>query len=818
MIRVRTTRCSARAAFAARASLGALAALQLSAPAAATTFTANPSNYLNVLSQLQPGDRMELASGTYSNGFTLTGVSGTAAAPIVITGPADSSARFTARNCCNTVQLDGNSYLEIRNLTVDGAGGSGVDAVNSRGITHHISIIGLSIVNHDDDQGTVGISTKGPAWNWVIRGNTINTAGTGMYLGNSDATMPFVAGLIEHNVFIDTIGYNTEIKHQGSRTGIAGMPTGDQKTIIRHNVFSKANNASGGADARPNLLIGHFPLSGLGSNDLYEIYGNFFYQNPSEALFQGEGNIALYDNVFINNSGSAINIQPHNDRPRNITVFHNTVVASDTGISVSGGASGFTQRSIGNLVFASSPVSSPNASSNITGTFAAAATFLVAPMAPLGTLDLTPLAGQATGAAIDLTQFASFTDSNRDFNGVARVATYRGAYTADGPNSGWRLAVAIKPPTGSVSNPVITFSANPNPVTSGTSTTLTWSTTNADGCTAAGAWNGTKATSGSQMVGPLTAAQTYTLNCTNTGGGSASSSVTVDVAGTTPAPTVNFSASPNPIAAGSSTTLTWSSTDATSCTGSGGLAGWAGAKALQGSQSVGPLSAATSYTLACSGGGGTTQRNVTVNLLPAPTVTLSASPTSVTTGSPTTLTWSSQNATVCNASGAWAGQKATAGSEQSASLNATSTFTLACDGPGGSASRGVTVTVSASPPAPTVSLSASPTSVAPGSTTTLTWSSTNATGCTASGGWSGARGTSGSETSGALSNTATFTLGCAGAGGSTSQSVTVTVTAGGGGGSGGGNSGGGAIEWWLLAVTGLALIRRQRQALAISVA
>ena len=804
------------ASHAARSLAGVLAALHVGTAAEATTFTANPSNYLNVLSQLQPGDRLELASGTYSNGLTLTGVVGTAAAPIVITGPADSSARITARNCCNTVQLDGNSYLEIRNLTIDGAGGSGVDAVNSRGITHHISIIGLTIVNHDDDQGTVGISTKGPAWDWVIRGNTINTAGTGMYLGNSDGTMPFVAGLIEHNVFIDTIGYNTEIKHQNSRNGIAGMPAGDQKTIIRHNVFSKANNASGGADARPNLLVGHFPLSGTGSNDLYEIYGNFFYQNPSEALFQGEGNVALYDNLFVNDDGAAINVMPHNDRPRNITIFHNTVLAGESGISVSGAASGFQQKTVGNLVFAASPVSSPNSSNNITGSLAAAASFLTAPIAPIGTLDLTPLAGQATAAAIDLSQFASFTDGDRDFNGVTRVATYRGGYTADGPNSGWRLAVAIKPPTSAVSNPTIMLSATPNPVTSGTSTTLSWSTTNADGCTASGAWSGSKATSGSQSVGPMTAAQTYSLSCTNTGGGNASASITVNIAGATPAPTVSLSALPNPIPSGSSTTLSWTSTDASSCAGSGGSAGWAGSKALQGSQSVGPLAAATSYTLACSGSGGTTQRTLTVNLLPAPTVALAASPSSVTSGSRSTLTWSSQNATGCNASGAWAGQKTTSGSEQSAPLNATSTFTLACDGAGGSASRGVTVTVTTAPSAPTVSLSASPTSVVPGGSATLNWASTNATSCTASGAWSGARGTSGSETTGALNNTATFTLGCTGAGVSTNQSVTVTVSAAGGGGSGDSDSGGGAVGFWLLGAAGLALIRRQQQRIAIS--
>ncbi len=57
---------------------------------------------------------------------------------------------------------------------------------------------------------------------------------------------------------------------------------------------------------RPNVLVGHFPLEGPGVDDDYAIYGNFFYQNRDEALFQGEGNVALYGNLFVNEYGDAI--------------------------------------------------------------------------------------------------------------------------------------------------------------------------------------------------------------------------------------------------------------------------------------------------------------------------------------------------------------------------------------------------------------------------------------------------------------------------------------------------------------------------------
>lgn len=79
--------------------------------------------------------------------------------------------------------------------------------------------------------------------------------------------------------------------------------------------------------------------------------------------------------------------------------------------------------------------------------------------------------------------------------------------------------------------------------------------------------------------------------------------------------------------------------------------------------------------------------------------------------------------------------------------------------------------------APTVSLSASAASVPAGGSVTLTWASTHATACTASGAWSGAKPTSGSETRGNLAAASTFMLTCSGAGGSASESVSVNVGA-----------------------------------------
>lgn len=98
--------------------------------------------------------------------------------------------------------------------------------------------------------------------------------------------------------------------------------------------------------------------------------------------------------------------------------------------------------------------------------------------------------------------------------------------------------------------------------------------------------------------------------------------------------------------------------------------------------------------------------------------------------------------------------------------------------------------------APTVTLSAMPTTVAAGSVTTLSWTSANATACTAGGGsFTGNEATGSGTLAVTVTATTTYTLACTGPGGSKTASVMVTATAApsGGGGGGGGGIGTGEI-------------------------
>ncbi len=168
--------------------------------------------------------------------------------------------------------------------------------------------------------------------------------------------------------------------------------------------------------------------------------------------------------------------------------------------------------------------------------------------------------------------------------------------------------------------------------------------------------------------------------------------------------------------------------------------------------------------------------SVTVTAAPAPTATLNASPTTVPYATPSsTLTWSSTNASSCVGTGFSTGS-ATSGSVVVAP-QANTTYSISCSGytaPAGTASATVTVT---GVPAAAVSLVASPTSVALGSSATLTWSSTNASTCTGTGFSTGGN-TSGSAQVTPATNT-TYSISCTGQGGTGTASAGIGVTGGG---------------------------------------
>ena len=400
----------------------------LSGMASATDYRAGPDNYREQLLRLQPGDRLLLKSGDYLQGLPLHELSGHSDQPIIIEAlyPSAPLPRFIARPGANTVSLINVRYLVLRYLELDGRNVP-VDAIKAEGhsrFADFISLEHLFIHDYAASQQNVGISTKCPALGWVVRNNRIQRVGTGMYFGDADGTDPFVAGLIEGNHVSDTLGYNLQIKHQKARPADMLESGTRHDTLIRHNFFSK-ENALAGPHSRPNVLVGHFPLTGVGSQDRYLIYANLFWQNPSESLFQGEGNIALYNNLLINWSGSAVHVQPHNDVPRQVDIFQNTVVARDEGVVLRNPEAGqsYPQRVVANLIFAARPLSSPGWVGTVTGPYDTAARHLRKPYSTLEKLDMAPRHFLAPAPGIP----SGYPDADLDFTQAMRASSELGA-------------------------------------------------------------------------------------------------------------------------------------------------------------------------------------------------------------------------------------------------------------------------------------------------------------------------------------------------------------------------------------------------------
>lgn len=164
-------------------------------------------------------------------------------------------------------------------------------------------------------------------------------------------------------------------------------------------------------------------------------------------------------------------------------------------------------------------------------------------------------------------------------------------------------------------------SDGPITISYNTAATISWSSSGASSCSVSPAgWTGT---SGSQPTGNLTSAETYDLICSGPGGQSSGDSVVVNV-DTPPRPQIGsggggsgeggFVATPSLLKTpGEISTLSWSSTNSTSCSIDQSI----GSVPTTGSTVVSPARS-TIYTLTCAGAGGEDSASVTVTVIRYP--------------------------------------------------------------------------------------------------------------------------------------------------------------------------------------------------------
>ncbi|HEV7676083.1 MAG TPA: hypothetical protein VGQ12_16245, partial [Candidatus Angelobacter sp.] len=322
------------------------------------------------------------------------------------------------------------------------------------------------------------------------------------------------------------------------------------------------------------------------------------------------------------------------------------------------------------------------------------------------------------------------------------------------------------------SQAVIAFAAGQSTIVQGQSTTITWQVTNGASFSISPAVaSGALPLSGSATVSPAQTT-TYVGTATDANGKAATNSITVNVVPAGSAPAMSLSVSPSVVAAGQSTTLSWTSTNATSVAIVPSVLGDdVTSVALSGSTAI-VSAATTTYTATAAGAGGVTaSASATINILG---VTLVATPTRIGPGQTASLSWTSANATSLSID---QGVGVVNGPSGSLSVSPAATTIYTITATNGTATATATATVNA-PLA--VTLKATPANIAPGSQSTLTWASQGAVSLSIDQGVGPVTGATGSVAVSPTQNT-TYTITALDAqGNATTGSATVNVVTNGG--------------------------------------
>ena len=274
------------------------------------------------------------------------------------------------------------------------------------------------------------------------------------------------------------------------------------------------------------------------------------------------------------------------------------------------------------------------------------------------------------------TTFAAATGQNYSFR-----LTVKDPYGAQGIA---RVSITAGTPASSAPL-IVNFTANPNTINAGQSSTLSWQVTNADNVVITTL--GSVALSGSQAVTPATTT-TYILTATHgSQTATAQATVTVNAAGGLPV-IVSFAPNPATIDFGQSSSLQWVVQNATTVTIDNSI----GTVGLTGSHAISPA-ATTTYTITATNAVGTVTAQTKLTVITSvQIISFTATPTSTTSGGPAILVCETKGAVSVNVNGV---VFTTATAVESVHVITTTTYNCtATAADGQTASAQTTVTVS----------------------------------------------------------------------------------------------------------------------------
>ncbi len=324
---------------------------------------------------------------------------------------------------------------------------------------------------------------------------------------------------------------------------------------------------------------------------------------------------------------------------------------------------------------------------------------------------------------------------------VSKTTSYTMTVKGLGGETTCNVLITVAPPPPA---PTCTLAASPTSVTTGSSSTLSWTTTNAASFTIdQGVGSVTPVSSGTHLVS-LTATTTYTGIAIGPGG-SVHCTATVTITKPPPAPATGcidvlketFDSNGNKITPVAQFTFVLDGGASTQNDANGNAQFQSVSPGAHQVTEVDPGSSWKLLSVTPAGGNVTVQsgsmcttvvfKNQSVNLPPpppAPTCTLAASPTSVTTGNSSTLSWTTTNATSFTINnGIGTTTPVVSGSTTTPAITTNTTFTgTAVSSSGQSVTCSAAVsTQGGSGGGPSCSLAVSPTSYTTGGSSVLSW-------------------------------------------------------------------------------------------------
>ncbi len=333
--------------------------------------------------------------------------------------------------------------------------------------------------------------------------------------------------------------------------------------------------------------------------------------------------------------------------------------------------------------------------------------------------------------------------------------------------------------------PTVIVTAAKSSINEGESTTISWTSKKATSCNA-GKGNGT-GVSGSFDTGPLTKTTAYAVSCTGPGGSNGGNTFVIvantNTDGQTNFPNITVKAEPSSIKAGESSTITWESTNTTSCTLSGGGLTGTGISNTKG-VNTGALKTSMIYTVKCIGKNKMERAEPVFvmvddgsgNTPEFPTVKLTATPGTIKEGETSTLTWTSTNAVSCKLSGGGltgTGLNNTVGVKTKA-LTEGMVYTVTCTGKNGEVMPdSAFVNVIPDLKLPSVTVTAVKNPIDYNTKATIKWESKNTTSCNSGAG--NGTGITGTFQTASLKEDKAFTVSCVGPNGAASGSVNIKV-------------------------------------------